>query len=169
MGLPPILKNMNGFLDGVSLAGAIAEVTIPTLARTFEDYRGGGMDGNIGIDMGQENIEFEWKLGGHITAGYGSYAAQTHDATMIRWVGAYQDDGTGLLKVVEIVVRGRHQEIAPGTGKAGEKSEETFKTRASFYQMSVDGAEIIYIDIPNMVCRVNGNDRMAEMRAALGI
>ncbi len=169
MSLPAILKNMNMFHNGTSYVGLIQEVTIPTLARKMEDYRGAGMDGEVSIDMGQEKIEFEWKAGGHITAVYNGYGAVTHDAEMIRWVGAYQDDGTGLFKAVEILVRGRHQEIAPGTGQAGNKSEETIKTVASYYKLSVNGVVIIEIDIPNMIFRVNGVDRLSQMRAILGI
>lgn len=169
MPLPPILKNMNMFHNGVSYVGQIPEVTIPKLARKIESYRGGGMDGELGIDMGMDGlIEFEWKAGGHITSIYTGFGAVTHDAEMIRWVGAYQDDGTGQYKAVEITMRGRHQEIDPGTGKPGDKGEEGVKTIASFYQLTVDGREIIYIDIPNMVLRVGGVDRLAELRAILG-
>jgi len=165
-----MLKNSNLFHNGVSYAGKVAEVTIPKLARKFEGYRGGGMDGEIAIDMGHDGlIEFEWKAGGHITEVYTGFGAVTHDAELLRWVGAYQDDGTGLYKTVEITVRGRHQEIDPGTGKPGEKSEETIKTIASYYKLTVDGAAIIEIDIPNLIFIVNGVDRLAELRAVLGI
>ncbi|MFA7597670.1 MAG: phage major tail tube protein, partial [Novosphingobium sp.] len=64
MGLPSKLKKLNVFNDGVSYFGETAEVTVPKLVRTFEDYRGGGFDAPVGIDLGGEAIEFEWKIGG---------------------------------------------------------------------------------------------------------
>lgn len=169
MGLPHKLKNMNMFVNGTSYVGQISEVTLPSLSRKLEGYRGAGMDGEIQIDMGQENIEFQWKPGGHISAAYTGFGAVTHDSELIRWVGAYQDDGTGQIKAVEIVVRGRHSQIEPGTGKPGEAGEETVTTAASYYKLVVDGAPLIEIDIPNMVFVVNGVDRHAQMRAVLGI
>lgn len=169
MGLPATLKNMNMFHNGESFVGQVPEVSIPKLARKMEGYRGAGMDGEIMIDLGQEAIEFEWKAGGHITSVYAGFGAATHDAELIRWVGAYQDDGTGQYKAVEITVRGRHQEIDPGTGKPGDKSEESVKTVASYYRLTVDGADVIEIDLANLVLVVGGVDRHAELRGILGI
>lgn len=170
MGLPAILKNMNLFHNGVSYVGQIPEVTVPKLAIKLEAYRGAGMMADLGVDMGLDGfIEFGWKAGGHITAIYAGFGAVTHDAELLRWVGAYQDDGTGLWKSVEITVRGRHQEIDPGDAKPGEKGEESIKTIASYYKLTVDGATIVEIDVVNMVMIVNGVDRYAELRAVLGI
>lgn len=171
MGLPYILKNMNMFLNGAGYVGQIAEVTLPPLVRKMEGYRGGGMDGPVKVDMGlsDDGIVFEWKPGGFLVEAYQGFGAVTHDAEMIRWVGAYQDDGAGLYKTVEVTTRGRHEEITPGTAKPSEKGEETIKTTASYYKLTVDGATVIEIDIMNMVFVVNGTDRNAELRAALGI
>ncbi len=169
MALPHILKNMNQFVNGSSFAGLCSEVTLPKLARKMEGYRGAGMDGEIQIDLGQEPIEMEWKIGGHAAAAYSGYGAATHDAEQLRWIGAYQDEGTGQMRAVEIVVRGRHQEIDPGSAKPGEKGEATIKTVASYYKLIDNGRTLIEIDIPNMVLIVNGVDRHAQMRANLGL
>ncbi|MPT48039.1 MAG: phage major tail tube protein [Sphingobium sp.] len=169
MALPSKLKNMNLYNDGVSFLGLASEVTIPTLARQFEDYRGAGMDAPIQIDMGGNLIEFEWKLGGHVDLVFSQFGATTHDAHMLRFVGAYQDDSTGRYRSVEIVMRGRHQEIAPGTGKPGEDTEQTVKTICSYYKLSVDGVPLIEKDEMNLVFVVNGVDRLAAQRAALGL
>lgn len=169
MALPKILKNMNLYLNGAGYRGECPEVAIPKLARKMDGYRGAGMDGEIQIDMGQENIEFEWKMGGHSSAPFSGFGAATHDAELLRWVGAYQDDGTGKYTAVEITVRGRHQEIDPGTGKPGDKGEQTIKTVASYYKLTVDGSDLIEIDIANLVFIVNGVDRHAELRAIMGI
>lgn len=171
MALPHVLKNMNTFYNGESFAGVVPEVTVPALARKMENYRGGGMDGTIALDlgMGDDPITFEWKPGGLIEAVYGGFGAVTIDSEMIRWVGAYQDDGTGQIKAVEITVRGRHSTIEDGSQKPGEMGERTITTVCSFYQMTIDGREMLYIDVLNMVLRVNGQDRLAEMRAAIGL
>lgn len=169
MGLPTKLKNMNLFNDGNSYVGQIAEVSIPKLARKFEGWRGAGMDAEIQIDMGGETIEFEWKPGGQIDQVFTQFGAPTHDALGLRWVGAYQDDATATVKAVEISVRGRHQEIDPGTGKPGDDTEQTVKTICSYYKLSVDGRVLIEKDEANMIFIVNGVDILAAQRAAIGI
>jgi len=169
MALPSKLKNMNLYNDGVSFIGLIPEVSIPKLARKLEGYRGGGMDAGIQIDLGGETIEFEWKAGGHIDQVFAQFGAITHDAVQLRWVGAYQDDSTGTYKSVEIVVRGRHQEIDPGTGKPGDDTEQGVKTICSYYKLTVDGRVLIEKDEENLIFIVNGIDRLAQQRAALGI
>jgi len=169
MALPSKLKNMNLFNDGQSYLGQIPEVTVPKLARKLEGYRGGGMDAEIMVDLGGEVLEFEWKPGGFIDTAFTQFGAPTHDAIGLRWVGAYQDDSTATIKAVEVSVRGRHQEIDPGSSKPGDDTEMTVKSVCSYYKLTVDGRVLIEIDIMNMVHIVNGTDILAAQRAAIGI
>jgi len=169
MGLPKKLKNMNMFNDGESYVGQIPEITIPKLVRKFEDYRGAGMDSAIKIDLGGEPPEFEWKPGGHIDQVYTQFGAVTHDAVQIRWMGAYQDDDTGQVVAVEVFVRGRHEEIDPGSAKPGDDTEQTVKTIASYYRLTSNGRVLIEIDVPGMIFMVNGVDILAAQRSAIGI
>ena len=52
MSLPRKLKNMNLFNEGQSYLGEIKTVVLPKLTRKMEDYRGGGMNAPIKVDMG---------------------------------------------------------------------------------------------------------------------
>lgn len=168
MAVPSKLKNMTLFNDGEDYKGLVSEVTLPTLARKVEGYRGGGHDTELPIDMGSEPIEFEWKVGGMVDHIYGQFAVTSLDGVQLRFVGSYQEDRTGLYKTVEIVVRGRHQEIAPGTGKPGEDTEQSIKTLCVYYKLTVDGRVLVEKDEMNLIHIVNGVDRLAEQRAALG-
>jgi P2 family phage contractile tail tube protein len=42
-------------------------------------------------------------------------------------------------------------------------------TECAYYQLTIDGKEIIEIDIINMVLKVDGVDRLAEHRKAIGL
>lgn len=168
MALPSKLKNMHLRVDGESYLGLCPEISIPKLARKFEGYRG-NFDSELQIDMGGEPISFEWKAGGFIELVYAQFGIVTLDGVLLVWYGAYQDDSTGTYKSVEIVVRGRHQEIDPGTGKPGDDTEESIKTACVYYKLSVDGRVLIEKDELNNIFIVNGVDRLAAQRAALGI
>ncbi|BET34742.1 hypothetical protein wCIFem_11920 [Wolbachia pipientis] len=49
--LPKILKNFNVFVDGRGYAGKIDEITLPKLTIKTEEYRAGGMDITVNIDI----------------------------------------------------------------------------------------------------------------------
>lgn len=168
MAMPRKLKNLNLFNDGDSYLGQVTEVKLPTLTRSMEDYRGGGMNGPIKVDNGMEGIELEWKCGGMMRSVLGQFGASRHNQVMLRFAGAYQRDDTGEVDAVEVVVRGRHEEIDAGTAKAGDDTEFSVKTAASYYKLSINGRAMIEIDLQNMVEIVDGVDRLAEQRAAIG-
>lgn len=170
MALPKKLKMMDLFNEGNSYLGQTGEVTIPKLVRKFEDWRGGGMNGNIKWDagLGDDISEFNWKLGGIDELVIEQWGAATVSAHMLRFAGSYQRDDTGEAKSVEIVVRGRHEEIDFGNQKAGDDTEKTIKTIWSYYKLSIDGVVKIEIDIPNMIEIVNGVDLLEKHRANIG-
>lgn len=169
MALPKKLRDFNLFGDGNNWQGQIAELSLPTLARVVEDYRGGGMDGAVELDMGQEKIEFEWTAGGLISEIFDAYGASRIDATMLRFAGAYFSETDATTTTVEIVVRGRHREIDMGTAKNGESNEIKVITSCSYYKLIIDGEEVLEIDLPGYVFKVRGEDRLADRRAAIGL
>ncbi|HEY0626696.1 MAG TPA: phage major tail tube protein [Allosphingosinicella sp.] len=170
MGLPRKLKNMMVFHNGVAYVGEATSVTLPKLARKLEEYRAGGMDGPVGIDMGQDGLlELEHAYGGFMREIIRGFGVTEADGEMLRFVGAYQRDDSGEVDRVEIVARGRHQEIDPGEAKPGEDTEFKVKTVLAYYKLEVNGVEEVEIDVLNMVFRVGGVDRLAAQRAALGI
>lgn len=170
MALPKKLKMCNLFNDGNSYLGQTGEVTIPKLVRKFENWRGGGMNGNVKIDLGlgDDISEFTWKLGGIDSQILEQFGAVTVAANMLRFAGSYQRDDTGETEAVEIIVRGRHEEIDFGNQKVGDDTETTIKTQWSYYKLSINGVVKIEIDIPNMIERVNGVDLLEKHRANIG-
>ena len=168
MALPRKLKNLNLFNDGVTYIGQVGEVTLPKLTRKMEEWRGGGMNAPIKMDQGMEAMEIEAVCGGLMRDVFLQYGIARHDGVMLRFAGAYQRDDTGRVDAVEVVVRGRHEEIEPGKAKAGDDTEFKFKTVASYYKLMVNGETLVEIDVANMVEIVGGVDRLLEQRIAIG-
>lgn len=169
MALPKQLKDFNLFGDGDNWQGQIPELAIPKLARKVEEYRGGGMDGAVDIDLGLEKLEFEWTAGGLIDAIFDGFGAVTLDAHQLRFTGAYIRDDTDETVAVEVIVRGRHREIDPGTAKAGDANQIKVMTSCSYYKLVIDGQDVIEIDVPGYLFKVRGEDRLAAKRGALGL
>lgn len=169
MALPKKLKNFNLFGDGESWQGQIAEITLPDLVRKVEEYRGAGMDGSVEIDMGQEAMSFEWTPAGLIESIFDGFGHSELDGKMLRFAGAYVRDDTADTVAVEIVIRGRHKQISMGTAKAGDDNTTPITTSVSYYKLTIDGKDVIEIDVPGFVFLVNGTDRLAAQRAAMGV
>jgi len=168
MGFPFKLKQMDMLLDGVGHLAETEEVTVPKLVIKTEDWRGGGMIGPVPIDMGLDKLEFEFSMGGMIDAALRQFGATSLAASLVRFVGAYQNDLTGQVQSVEVVCMGRYTEIDFGNGKPGDNSTHKYKVGCSYYRLIVDGVDWIEIDLINMVFIVFGVDRYAEIRTALG-
>lgn len=169
MGLPSKLKGFNVFDGGVSYMGQVAEVVLPKLSRKMEAWRAGGMNGSIDIDFGNEAIEMECTYGGLMKDVLKQYGHKKHDGVMLRFAGGYQAEDSDDVDAVEVVVRGRYKEIDFGTAKGGD--DTTFKTMCSvsYYKLTINGADVIEIDIMNMVEKIDGDDILAKLRRALGV
>lgn len=171
MSLPKKLKHMNLFNDGNSYLGVAKSVTLPKLGRKMESYRGGGMAGPVKVDLGQsdDGIQLEWTLGGWDLNVLRQYGTTKVDGVMLRFAGSLQRDDTGEVSAVEVVVRGRHEELDFGESTPGEDTEHKVTTACSYYKLTIDGEVMIEIDNLNFIDNVGGEDRLAEHRAALGI
>lgn len=169
MALPRTLKKFNVFVDGVSFMGVATEVALPKLARKMEAYRGAGMNGEVDIDLGVEKLEIEHTYGGLIREAFQGFGISKIDGMLLRFAGAYQRDDTAEVDSIEVTVRGRHQEIDSGTAKAGDKNEFKVKSSLTYYKLTINGQDIVEIDLVNMVEVVNGEDRLAAQRRAIGL
>lgn len=171
MAMPRKLKNMNLFNDGTSYLGIAKSATPPPLSRKMEGYRGGGMNGSVKADLGMsdDGLQFEWKLGGLDLIVLKQFGMVKADGVMLRFAGAYQQDDTGEVAAVEIVVRGRHETIEMGESAPGEDTEHSITTTCSYYKLTINGEDVIEIDLLNFVEIIDGVDMLAEQRKAIGI
>lgn len=167
--LPRVLKQFNLFNEGESYIGQLNEVELPKLARKIEEWRGGGMNGPVGLDMGIEKLEMGLTSGGFMRQLFSQFGIGRADGVLLRFTGAYQRDDTAEVDAVEVIGRGRIQEIEPGNAKAGDKSEMKAKFMLTYYKLTINGASIIEIDLINMIEIIDGVDRLAEQRRAIGI
>lgn len=169
MGLPRILKHQMLFHNGNNFAGEVPSVTLPKLTRKLEGYRAGGMDSAVKVDMGGgDDLDLEFTAGGFLLDVMRSYGG-TLTGTLVRFVGSYQSDDSGQIDQVEVVARGRYEEIDMGEGKPGDKNEPKHKIACAYYKLVVNGVTEVEIEPLAMKLIVGGVDRLAEHRTALGI
>lgn len=168
--IPRVLKNFNLIVDGRGYAGKIAELVLPKLTRKMEEYRGGGMNAPIEIDMGMEKLECEFSLKEYSEDVLKLFGLVDHAGVALRAKGALEaDDASGTVTPVEVTMRGRWREIDGGTWKPGEESAMKVAVALSYYKYVSDGATLIEIDVANMTEVIDGTDRMAQIREAIGV
>jgi P2 family phage contractile tail tube protein len=169
MAMPRILKNFNVFNDGINYVGIAQKVKLPDLKRVMEKYRGGGMNGPISVDLGQDELSAEHEYGGPERQIFEQWGITTADGVLLRFAGALQRDNDGSVTAVEVIMRGRHSEANFPEAEGGKQNTFKVKTALTYFKYSEDGNPIIEIDLINMIEIVNGTDRLAEQRKAIGL
>jgi len=165
--IPRVLKNFSLFVDGRGLAGTIDTLTLPTFALKMEEFRGGGMDAPVELDMGMEKLEGTFALAEYnpdIVALYGLARADTQLTAR----GALRRDGEDAIPMV-VNMTGQVKELDPGDWKAGDMATGTFSYTLRYLKITVGGRELIEIDKVNMIRRINGVDQLATIRQAIGV
>lgn len=163
-----ILKNFNLFIDGRGYAGKVDTLKTPTLTIVGEDFRAGGMDSSVMVELGQEKLEATFTLSGYNSETLALWGVGEGQEIPFTARGTLESfDGTA--QPVKVSMTGKVRSIEPGEWKAGERSSLAYTLDLSAYKYEQDGVTIHEIDIPNMVRIVNGVDRLKTQREHLGI
>ena len=163
-----VRKNLNLFVDGRGYAGQLKSFTPPKLTLVTEDFRGGGMNAPAEIEMGMERLEASFALIAYdrdVLALWGVGPGQQVQFTVREAI----ESADGTVKAVVHNLRGKIRSFDSGDHSPGEVPELTVEIAADYYRHEHDGQVLHEIDVPNMVQVVNGVDRLAAQRAALGI
>ncbi|NBR48801.1 phage major tail tube protein [bacterium] len=163
-----ILKNFNLYVDGRGFAGVCDELQLPTLGLVVEDFRAGGMDASVAVEMGQEKMEASFTLSGYEENVLNLWGVGQGQTVPLVARGALESLDGSVTPVV-VYMTGTIRTVEPGAWKAGEKSTLKFAMDLRSYKYTQAGRTINEIDIPNMIRVVNGTDRLAAQRNALGI
>lgn len=170
MKLPEKLKGFNLFVEGQGYAGRVEEMTLPKLTRKMEEFRAGGMDSPVEIDMGGEKLEAEYTLAEYSPDVIKMFGLTDVAGVPARFKGAVRrDDGSDEEIAVEILLRGRHREIDMGNWKAGDVNTMKMSIAVSYYKLMHNGETLVEIDVPNLVYNVGGQDVLKSRRQALAI
>ena len=163
-----ILKNFNLYVDGRGFAGVVDELQLPTLGLVVEDFRAGGMDASVAVEMGQEKLEASFVLSGYEENVLNLWGMGQGQTVPLVARGALESLDGAVTPVV-VYMNGTIRSMEPGAWTAGEKSTISFTMDLRSYKYTQAGRTINDIDVPNMVRIVNGTDRLAAQRNAIGI
>ena len=166
--IPQVLFETNLFLGGISFSGDVPSVTLPKLTVKTDSFRGGGMGGEIEMDMGLEKLEASFVTTGvrRESMKYFGLADQTSCNAVFR--GAFKGLG-GKVTPVIATMRGMLKELDMGDWKPGDKAENKYAMALQYYKLEVDGRVMYEIDMVNCVRVIDGVDQLAAERNAIGL
>ena len=163
-----VLKNFNLFVDGRGYAGQVTGYQPPDLATQVEDFRAGGMDSTIPIDMGMQTMQATFTLIQYSADVLALWGVAQGAPVGLTARGALEDfDGT--VKPVAHKMRGKIITIARGEWQAGQQAPLTVTVGLTYYSETINGVTINEIDVEGMRRVIGGVDRLAAQRRALGL
>ncbi len=169
--IPEKSINFKVYLNGVDLLG-VAEGTIPALEAMTSEVRGAGVAGVVESPVlghfNSTNFSLTWrtvtddfmKLFDHITNDIELFSAlQQYDA------------GLGVYKVVplQVSIRAITKTSTPGNLTVGDNMDTQTEFEVVRMKIYLDGKERVVMDKYNYIYKVDGVDRLAEVRTALGM
>ncbi|HWL51358.1 MAG TPA: phage major tail tube protein [Chthoniobacteraceae bacterium] len=163
-----ILKNFNLFVDGRGYAGNCPTFRPPALQVLEEEFRAGGLDAPIKVDMGMEALEASFTLTKFAPEVLALWGLSDGTGKQITARGAVQNLN-GTVEPVIVNLAGNIRAVESGDWVAGEKVENEFTVSVVSYKYTQAGRLIHHIDVPNMIRIVNGVDHLAAIRDAIGL
>ena len=161
----------NFYINGNTFLGQAKEFSIPTIENNMEDFVSVGLPGSISLASGKNSIESRvaWNAPNKIAWRYAADTETTYDF-MIK--GGREDYTTGNTTVMENItcfMRGRFRQT-PNLDYTG-KADATSETAIDVYSLKVeiDGVSYLEYDPLAYIYTVNGIDKLAAMRIALGL
>lgn len=168
----PIIEkilNANVYLDDVNFVGRATEVDLSSVKVKTSDHQTLAMVGPLELFQGIEKLECKIKWAAFNAEVLAKFTPTKAVKLTIR-VAQQQYLASSVINTgqVRAIMVGRIRETNPGTVKAGEGSLETTWS-VDYFRKTVDGRDVIEIDIPNYRYVVDGEDIYASVRSALGV
>lgn len=168
MAAEDILKYLNLFVDGRGHAGKIEEYSPPDLSIATEEFRGGGMDAPIDIDMGQEKMTCSFVLTSYDRDVLSLWGVKSGAPVQLTARGSLESlDGAATAVIHNMT--GKLISVARGTWGSGNKPSLTIGMSLRYYREVHGGVVVNELDAVNMVRIANGVDQLAAHRANIGI
>jgi uncharacterized protein len=167
--LPRVLKDFTLFIDGVGYAGLAEEITLPKLTRQMEDHQAGGMLGPVKLDLGMEALTLDFTIAEFNPEILKLWGNANASGISARFLGSLVSQDGGGTDAVEVSVRGRFEEIDPGSAKKKETGKLKLKMPLTYYRYSHNSVPLIELDMISGKESVGGTDLSAAVMKALGI
>lgn len=155
-------------VDGKGYAGTLKDWKAPDVEKKVESWRGGGMSGEIEIEVGDALSELNFTLSEEapgVCKRFGFVQGSDRPFTIRKAIK--NDDGEDIAQRFEI--GGMLKKVENQTGEAGKVTERKFTVAPRSYKEFIDGELITHVDLEKAICLIGGVDYLAKARANAGL
>lgn len=163
-----VLKNLNLFFESRSFAGNITEFNPPKIELNTDEFRAGGMDGQVRLTMGLNTLDTDFSVVSFdpkLLAMVSPIENNERSFIVREWLEDWDANEAGR----EIVMRGKVTGLDEGTHTPGQRAQVKVTMNLVYYKESIGGNIVKELDIVNMVWFDGEVDRLAQARNFLGI
>jgi len=168
---PQLTAAYEVYLDGYRLVGTV-EAELPNPQAVTVEIKGSGMGGPMDVPVQGQTQNMSIKLTWNI-ATKDAYKLLAEEYQHIELWASTQNINTGTGKYEQkqqkVIVKGIPVGFNLGKFAQGEVQGQENSLNISYLKWIYDGIEICEIDIFNMKKVINGNDMLANVRAAIGL
>ncbi|MCG8639145.1 MAG: phage major tail tube protein [Desulfobacterales bacterium] len=165
------LTNFRVYLDGDDLLGT-ADVQLPDLEAMTDTVKGAGIAGEVEVPIlghyGSMGLTINWR-----TVNGNTMTLAKPMVHKIELRGSVQvfDAGDGKYSIVgqKVVVQAVPKKTGLGKLDVGAGQDTSSEFEINYIKIFLDGKEVLEIDKYNYICKIDGEDFLAETRKALGL
>lgn len=162
------LRKFVVFVDGFGKLGDCESATLPQLSIRMEEYRGGGMDTPVEVDLGTEKLEFSFtmtSLDDQVIDKWGLYPGTNKAFTLRGSLASHNGESSNVVGHM----RGTLKQVNIGQMTPGSKMTVEFMVSLDYYKLMKGDRVLIELDIENCRRIVGGVDQLTNDRIALGL
>jgi Bacteriophage tail tube protein len=168
MSITYVLRKFIVYADGVGKLGEGEDAKLPVMEVHTEDFRGGGMDQPIKVDLGATPLVLEFKLSSfdpQVYSLWGLFPGQEKQFT----VRGSLADQTGNAYAAICSCQGNLQKSDADNFAPGKKVIHSFMCNLSYYKLVIGETLIYEMDVINCKRIVGGIDQLTTDRQNLGL
>lgn len=161
--LPKVINKYNIYFEDGGYGGICSEVELPELNIPGEEFRGGGMDMAVAIDLGMDIPTVTFTMEEHV-------AALVKKFGQVGVRGRFAAAKTNSRDPAErylINFTGSFHQLPLGTVAPGAKSPMKGTIRCEYLKITNNGEVLAEIDAVNCTRVIGGVDQLAQVRAAI--
>lgn len=163
-----VRKYQGLYADGKDKVGSLLEYTPPVAEILTEEYRAGGMDMPISMDMGMAAMESGFTIGEDKDI-LSLFGIKVNGGVIPFFILSHlENDVTGEERSVVEEIRAKVVKIDNGTKTPGSVTPTSVTLKPQYYRYESDGTTIHEFDPINMVRTINGVDQLATARSSIG-
>lgn len=162
------LRKFVVFVDGFGKLGDCESATLPQLTLRMEEFRGGGMDTPVEVDLGTEKLEFGFTMTSideQVIEKFGLFPGQQKAFTLRGSLASHSGETSNVV----VHMRGTLKSVNIAQMTAGTKVTTEFMVALDYYKLSKGDRVMIELDIENVKRIVGGVDQLEDDRINLGL